>query len=116
MTQEKVRAIREGLLVDKHRRLYNKYYVTCSGKFDQLPNDYYVHSFIGYHMSLGKLLSDMEPLYEDRKFLDRRIEFAGPEVVLVDIILLKKQHPFLKELLCTIEREVRDKVCVLFSK
>ena len=47
MTDEQVQVARAGVLQDKHRKLFNKYHAVCKGRFENLPNDFYIHNFIG---------------------------------------------------------------------
>ena len=109
-TEKEVAAARADALCDKHRKLFYKYNGACGGKFELLPDDFYIHNFIGYHLSKGKLMADIKKLYDNSAFLDRRLICAGPEVVLVDILLMKKQHPTFAEQLERLEIEVKSKV------
>ncbi|OQV18940.1 putative Apoptotic protease-activating factor 1 [Hypsibius exemplaris] len=101
-----IQAARENALQNKHRKLFHKYQAICEGHFQNLPDDYYIHNFIGYHMSQGKMIADIKLLYSNRAFLDRRLIYAGPEVVLVDLLLLQKQHPSFTEQLEPLVKEL----------
>ncbi|XP_055356073.1 apoptotic protease-activating factor 1-like isoform X2 [Paramacrobiotus metropolitanus] len=112
LTDKEEKSARERMLQAKHRKLYLKYCEKCAGKLANLENDYYFHNFVGYHMSQGKLMSDMEKVYRDMSFLDRRLQFVGPEVVLVDTTLLRRQHPYLEPILTNIEKTLKEKYSV----
>lgn len=64
--------------------MLNAYNDVCHGDFSKLPNDNYIFSYIGYHISEAEMWDEFYSLFIDLNFIGAKLKVTGPGDLLVD--------------------------------
>lgn len=72
-------------LMQLHRSVIEMYRRYCKNDFSQLPNDNYIHSYIGYHLEQAKMYEEFPRLYFNLDFIQAKIIHSGLSDLLLDL-------------------------------
>ncbi|XP_032673551.1 uncharacterized protein LOC116845226 isoform X2 [Odontomachus brunneus] len=92
-------------LMQLHRLVIDMYRMYCKDDFSQLPDDNYIHSYIGYHLEQAKMYEEFPRLYFDFDFIQAKIIYSGLSDLLLD---LKKYRTYITRNNSDCERHVSD--------
>ncbi|XP_022249946.1 apoptotic protease-activating factor 1-like isoform X1 [Limulus polyphemus] len=73
-----------------HTKLVNKYLKKCeenglhARNYGLLPEDGYIHYFLGYHIYKAELFHLFPEIFLDLKFIQKKLQFCGPSDLLND--------------------------------
>lgn len=70
---------------ESHKRLVDQYVDVCGGEFHKLPDDGYIHFYLGYHLYKSKSYHYFQKIYFDLQFIGEKLRITGPSDLLVDI-------------------------------
>jgi len=75
-----------------HERLISQYQLKCDSEFEKLPDDDYIHFYLGYHLHKSRQVSLFPQIYLNLLFVGEKLRLCGPADLLTD---LRKYREFI---------------------